>query len=735
MGTPGFRRVDTAGNTSRFFTGCILILALAAPAPGAADDVTGGETALPANSAAPDAGSDASDDAAAVDPAEPPVRRVGGVTVTATRGERDVLEVPGNVTVIEREQIDESGVRTVPELLRRQSGLFVTSTTTNPAGVQVEARGFNNGGSLGSSLLVQVDGRRVNEADTGNTDWALIPLDEIESIEIVRGPASAVYGDNAVGGVINIRTRPMEGPLRATLRGRLGRYDSGGGSLNAAGTVGPITGSLFVEGFETDGYRHRSDFDRFNVKGVLQANLADRFLVGVRGGHYLDHRSFPGALSSDEMQMFGRRASDPDSADDSSRVDNDFVEGWVEGLLAEDVELRVRPFYRWRDDDTTITSLAWGTTGIDTHKRSGGVDFQIQVDVPLFGMRSRLIVGGDFLYEETDRVIAFPSGVQISDSDRTVGAAFAQEELNLTEALLLTAGVRFDHASLNLKISDPDLDPAIASADDDPRFNVASPRVALTYRIRPDLASYVSYSRGFRLPNFDEDAPLLSFPPGGPPTIPDLDRQISDAVEVGAKLRGERVDASLATYWMSVKNEITYNPFTFANENFDRVRHVGVETALAVQILSWLEAHANYTFEHVEIREADDPALEGRRMPMNPRHRGTLGILATIPFDLELGADGNIVGSRVFANDFDRELPKLNVYGTLDLHMAWRPSFGEHLSGALSLDLRNVTNEKYSGFAARYDVYDPFPNTVPTRFFNPAARRTWEVGMMLTVRQ
>ena len=219
MGLPGLRRADTAERASRFFPLCCVILALTTPAPGAAADAAGDE-------AEPIATPTSGDDAAAGNPgnADTPVRSVGGVTITATRAERDVLDVPGNVTVIEREEIERSGARSVPDLLRRQSGLLVTSTTSNPAGVQVEARGFNNGGALGSSLLVQVDGRRVNQADTGNTDWATIPLDSIESIEIVRGPASALYGDNAVGGVINIRTRPAEGPLRATLRGRIGRY-------------------------------------------------------------------------------------------------------------------------------------------------------------------------------------------------------------------------------------------------------------------------------------------------------------------------------------------------------------------------------------------------------------------------------------------------------------------------------------------------------------------------------
>ena len=132
---------------------------------------------------------------------------VGEVSVTATRAEREILDTPGNVSVIDREQIDRSGAASIPDLLRRESGLSVTNVTTNPAFVTVEARGFNNGGSAGSSVLVLVDGIRVNEADSGITDWALIDMDAVARVEVVRGSASALYGDNAVGAVINIITR------------------------------------------------------------------------------------------------------------------------------------------------------------------------------------------------------------------------------------------------------------------------------------------------------------------------------------------------------------------------------------------------------------------------------------------------------------------------------------------------------------------------------------------------
>jgi iron complex outermembrane receptor protein len=690
--------------------------------------------------------------------APPDVIDVGPVTITATRAERDLLEVPGNVTLIDRESIDRSGAASVPDLLRREAGLFVTSTTTNPAGVQVEARGFNNGGALGSGLLVRVDGRRVNEADTGNVDWSLLPLDQVESIEIVRGPASALYGDNAVGGVIEIRTRAAEGPARATLRGRYGRHHSGGGSLDASATLAPespgvdsVTLSLFAEGFLTDGYRDRSGYERWNLQPAVQVTLGDRVMLGASGGYHHDERDFPGALSQQEIAEFGRRASDPGVLDDGSEVKRGFAQGWLRAQLAEDVELRVEPFFNDRNDDVTITSLVFGATQIDTDKLSAGVGTQLRVDRPLAGLRSRLLLGFDYLHEETDRDITSAFGTNLSDNERDVYGAFLQQELWLVENLLLAAGVRYDHARLDLRVVDPALaatDPSAGSAADDPVFHVWSPRVALTWRVRPQLSAYASYARGFRLPNFDEDAPLLGFEPGQLPTLPDLEPQISDAFEVGARYRGERVRGAVAVYYMNVRNEITFDPFTFANANFERVRHRGVELSLAFRPLGWLELTGSYTFEDVEIREADDPTFVGRRMPITPRNRGSVGALATLPWSLPrvsggslsgeiaLAANANLVGERILANDFDRSLEELDPYTTLDLLLALRPRLSEWMEATLQLALRNVTDEEYAGFGARFDVFDPDSlGFVPTAFFNPAAKRTWEVSLTWTVRR
>jgi outer membrane receptor protein involved in Fe transport len=712
------RRADSADRTFHLIPLLGLILLLAAPL--ALAEETGSEEA-----AEPEA------PAAVVAPDEPdealPAHQVGPVTVTATRAERDVLEVPGNVTVIDREEIERSGVRTVPELLRRESGVFVTNTTTNRAGYTVDSRGFNNGGGNGSNTLIQVDGRRVNESDSSIPDWSMIPLDEIESIEIVRGAASALYGDNAAGGVINIRTRPREGQPRASLRGRVGRYGSGGGSLNAAGSLGSVTGELFIDGFTTNGYRDQSDFETLDFKGSLEWNIAERVLIGGRGGYHEDFRALPGSLTQEEIDDLGRRAVSPNNLGDEWDVDQGFFHGWIEGILADAIELRIQPFYRTRSDDAEINHLVWGETLIDSEKEGVGVDVQLLVDRQLFGMSNRLIVGGEFLHDEVERLADyefFPGGPRaqtLSGGDRDVYAVFLQEEIQVLDNLLIAAGVRFDRALLDIFSVDVG---SGERATKEPDYSVWSPKASITYRALPTLSVYAAYARGFRIPSLDEDLPVVGWP------LPDLDLQVSDSIEVGVKQRSERIDASVAVYYMNVRDEVIWDQLSFANMNFDRVRHIGVETAFALQILEWLSIYGSYTFEDVEIREAHNPDFEGEKMPITPTHRGTAGLLTTLPYDLEFGVNANLVGERILASDFDRELPKLDAYATIDFLMAWRPKFGEHLEGALTLALRNVAGEEFDDFGARFNT-----GGEPTSYFYPAPKRTWEVGFMLTLRR
>ncbi len=718
-----FRRGESADwREASLLALCLLLCAVAATTARAGDP--------------PD---DADPTAADPTPPSPPLRRLGEVTATATRGEREVLDVPGNVTVIDREEIERSGARTLPELLRRQPGIFVTNPTTNPAGTFVDARGFNNGGGNGAGLLVLVDGRRANEPDTGSADWALLPLDMIESVEIVRGPASALYGDGAVGGVLQIRTRPVEGPPRAALRGLYGRYDTAGGSLRAAGTLGDVTGGLFVDGVRSDGYRDRSDFDRVDVKGSLEGSLFDRIVVGSSGGHHHDERNFPGNLTFEEIDVLGPRAGQPGTSKNRGEVDTWFWDGWVEAALAPEVALHVLPYYFTRDDFSRDVSSLFGQFEIDDEKNQGGVDLQLRIDRPILGMANRLTLGASYLHDEIDRSSVGDGFSARTTGERNVVGGFAQEELWLRPDLLLAAGLRYDSGDYDLRTTNRLLG---VSQDDAPDFDAWSPKASLTWRFLPIASAYLSWSQGFRLPDFDEDLPIIfeGFPPGSPPTVilPDLQLQRSDSFEIGAKLESPRATAGLALYWMRVHDELLFDPLTFENRNIDRVRHRGIELSGSLRVLAWLTLTGAYTFDDVEIVQDDAGALDGSRIPVTPKHRGTLGAFVELPLATdvlaaELGANANLVGERILANDFQEELAPLDPYQTLDLWLRVRPKRLGHFGTVLSFAVRNVTGERYQDVGAIGTCFPPrlcapFSRTA---FVYPAPTRTFELGVVV----
>ena len=667
----------------------------------------------------------------------PPARSVGQVTATATRAERDLLDVAGNVTVIDREAIEKSGARDVPELLRRESGLFVTNDIGSPEGYRVEARGFNNGGGNGSALLVLMDGRRLNEADSSFVDWSLVQLDRVERIEIVRGPGSALYGDNAMGGVVQIITKDGAGQPHATLSGRFGSYQEATGSLFAGGSQGPFSGSFYADGYTSDGYREHSDFDSHMFSGKLRWTPSDIASFEVSSGYSADDRKRPGTLTQAQIDEFGRDAAQP--------FTNNFDaahERWVQGLgqliLAKDVKLKLLPYWRSRRDSGAFESsdpdpFRQFDFDFGTDTSSWGGSAQIEVDLPIGGFPNRAIAGFEFLRDDVDRTSAAfssfctPSCTGDTRVHRRILSGFAQEEFSILENLLLAAGVRYDDA--HYAGGSVSTDPFSTSVQDLARSPSAlSPRAALTWRFLPATSAYVSYSRGFRFPNFDEAIGFAG-------DLFDLQPQRSNDYEVGLKQRSETFSANLAFYWMDVKDEIFFNPlivdptfgFPFAqNSNLERVRHRGIELGSNWRPLHWLELYGSYTLNDVRIQKDPVTQLDGERMPLEPLNHGTAGFYLFLPWHFETGANANIVGPRHVANNFGNGVSSLPTYYTLDTTLAWRAPLGEHIDIALLFRIKNLTDQEYSEVAGA-PTFGPGPLG-----FNPAPGRNYEGGITVS---
>ena len=132
------------------------------------------------------------------------------VVVTATRDAEEVQKVPANVSVITEEQIKDSGATTVVEALEKLESIKFVDYTGTGSKTSIDMRGFGGDSPYGKTL-VMLDGRRLNRPDMSSVNWLQIPLNNIERIEVVHGAGSVLYGDSAIGGVINIITKKGEG--------------------------------------------------------------------------------------------------------------------------------------------------------------------------------------------------------------------------------------------------------------------------------------------------------------------------------------------------------------------------------------------------------------------------------------------------------------------------------------------------------------------------------------------
>jgi outer membrane receptor protein involved in Fe transport len=267
--------------------------------------------------------------------------------------------------------------------------------------------------------------------------------------------------------------------------------------------------------------------------------------------------------------------------------------------------------------------------------------------------------------------------------------------------------------------------PALRCDFDDEEW---SPRVALTWRFAQPGSLYASYSEGFRFPNLNEAFGSYGF-------APTLRPERSKGYELGAKWSGERLRATAVFYQMRVRDEIFFDPlapnplaplFPGINTNVGEVRHRGVELSGSLALLEWLELCAAYTYDDVEVREDSRVAFAGEQLPITPRHRGNVGLRATLPLGFEASVHASYVGERRLVNDVEPPSDFLPSYATYDARVAWQGELREGLTLLLEANGRNLTNRHYAewGGISAFSGIGYWP--APERSFSAMARITLE---------
>ena len=560
------------------------------------------------------------------------------VVVTGTREEEPLKEKPQTVGVIKQKEIKDTKPSHPSEIMNRIPGIWVNVTageghitsirqplTTNPVylfledGIPIRSTGFFNHNAL---YEINIPGA--------------------ERIEVTKGPSTALYGSDAIGGTINVLTRPSPLKPEIEINPEIGSY--GWYRLLASGgnTWGNNGFRLDLNNTHSDGWRERSGYDRqsatlrwdrtvgttASAKTIITFSNIDQKTGGSNGLLKSDYESKPWY----NYQTF-----------DFRKVKALRISTEIEKEIEKDILLSFIPYFRWNEMDLLP---GWGIF------KSGSAYYGYHSETKFYSlgllskyrqdfkpMKTRLIAGMDVDYSPGEyferRIQAYKTGdkytsytyVTSTTNNYDYDAAFTgispyvQAEFSPVQKLRLTAGARYDNLSYDYETH---LAPnSNRPADTKKTFTHLSPKAGLTYEFTKDISGFLSYNHAFRVPSAGD---LFRGNSGTASTAVNLKPIKVNSYETGLKGKIADIftfDASL--YYMTKKDDIvSYRPSTGVTErrNAGETEHKGVETGLGIKPLKEIELNTSYSYAtHKYKTYSVSPAIDysGKEMPQAPR--------------------------------------------------------------------------------------------------------------------
>jgi vitamin B12 transporter len=522
------------------------------------------------------------------------------------------------VSVLSREDIRQSAAQDLFELLRLQPGVDIVRTGGPGTQTSIFLRGSNS-----NHVLVLVDGVRVGSANTGAYAWEQLPLNQVERIEIVRGPRGSLYGSDSIGGVIHIFTRSRPDPYARLTAGSYGTIEFEGGT----GFQGEYT-RLSLNA----GYRDVDGFSAQNPRGFSYHPDDD--------GHRSRSLGFKGSTEAG----FGRWKYSLLAIDTESEFDQG-VSDARQTIAAVGLQGYLSPIWDYelvaghvRDD--LFTDFEFFTTDFESRR----YQFSWQNHLNL-GEAQQLSFGLDY-YRESGR------SADSWDEDRNNTGVFASYDRRVGRLHLQVGGRLDDNSRFGSKLTGQ----AAAGYDLGSRWQLRG-----------------SYGTAFRGPNLSEQ-----FSPGFGGLFagnPDLDPESSVSGEIGLRWQHERFGRfSAMLYRTDVDDLIAFNGDRFRAINVDEARLEGIELEYGVALQDW-QLNANATFQETENLATGAPLLR------RPEEKGSMTVTRQFDNGSWVGIEWFYSGER---EDFgDVTLPGyhlLNLRAGWSLAQAWRLELrGENL--------------------------------------------------------
>jgi outer membrane receptor protein involved in Fe transport len=630
-----------------------------------------------------------------------PASLLENVTVTASRTEQRLGDVPASVSVLRADDIEASPAVVADDVLRQipTFSLFrrTSSLSSHPTAQGVSLRGIGPSGV--SRTLVLLDGVPFNDPFGGWVYWTRVPLESTDRIEVVEGSSSSLYGNYAMGGVINIATsRPARRTIE--LRPQFGNKKSPKFDFFGSDVWGKVGAAVEGSFFDTDGFPivianerglvdNKATVDFKNIAAKVDYSPTSRVNGFFRVGYFRENRN-------------NAKASTIDATEEANNTRWKTVSGGARIILPDDSDLQAHVFADFETFHSNFLAVPAATPA-----RSVG-RMTLNQDVPTTGVggmaqwskaftgRQLFTAGADWRWVDGDSVedgLDPTRGLtvtlhRVSGGTQQSAGAFVQDMINPIADLQITLAARVDHwrnyDAHNLENNEPSgtptaaNNPALPGRDD----TVVSPRAGALYHLTNRVSVWGGIGSGFRAPTLNEL--YRQFRVGAVLTL--ANNLLGPERLVGGEAGINVAPASNVTVRATWFNNHVKNPVSnvsqnqagtvLQRQNLGRTHIEGMQADVEYRAGSFWRLSAGYLYNRATVEEfAANPSLVGKILPQVPNNRGSARIAYVNPKQATVAFGVQMVGLQ-FDDDQNaravpgRSEPGLPAYALADLSIS-----------------------------------------------------------------
>ncbi|MBC2380488.1 TonB-dependent receptor [Pseudomonas sp. WS 5106] len=633
-------------------------------------------------------------------------------TTAGSRLNLTALQTPGSVESLTGTQIRERGDASVQDAISRATGISRTGTPGD-GGTSLSARGFTGQGSV----MQLYDGNRMYMGMGTST----FPVDtwSVERVDVLRGPASVLYGEGATGAVVNtLPKKPFEGEIENHIRLGYGSYDRQQQALDSGGSLtDTLSYRLNLNRLRSNGFIDHGDSSSDFVSGALRWQAADNlsFTLASDYGDQRPQNYFGTPLINGQLHK-GLRDKNYNVSDDIQHYNDQWTRLTSEWQINDSVSATNELFYlknqrRWQNAEnynfTDGQLTRSGNFGIKHNQEQVGDRQTFTFKHALFGLDSQTVAGVEYnrirfrlasntpfkdVLEDGQPIdinhpapAAFDSQSAFSPvfatTTKTV-AGFAENRLQLTDQLSLITGIRRDYAHV-------DRDDLRTGAQSDKTLTGNNWKAGLVYAITPDTSIYGQYST-----STDGVGGLISLSP----SQQQFDLSTAKQTEIGIKQAfwNQRGEWTLAAYHIVKKKLLTDIPGDpIHQQQVGQQSSRGLEASLDLQLPDAWQLQANAAIVHAQYDDFNQDvdgvqvSRDGNRPVDVPRRTANLWLSKAVTDDIRAGAGVRYVDARYADMANQNELPS---YTVVDATVSWKAM----RNTTLGLQLNNLFDRTYA---------------------------------------